>query len=466
MATATADIDAILRANPTLAEAKRVIDAAYDWRRWARPAQLLPEGDWDIWVILTGRGWGKDRTRNEAIRRWVNSGAYKRIHMVARTAADVRDTMIEGESGLLAVCEGDVLNVPKYHPSRRLVTWPNGARALLFSADEPNSLRGPQCDAWAADEVGAWPKADEVWSNLMFGARLGSHVRGIVTTTPRPIKVIRDLVAESRTNCRVIITRGATLENAENLAPDAVKRMREQYEGTRLGRQELGGELLEDNPNALWRREDIDETRIAALFTETVDDGGKKSRTEIPLERIVIGVDPAVAENGGTEDTAETGIIAVGKGRVSNGQPAHFYPLGDFSKRGTPLEWGRAVIAAFHAHKADRIIAEANNGGEMVRHTIHSIDASVPVTLVHASRGKLTRAEPVSALYEQRRVHHTGDPRQYLALEDQMVSWQPGMKSPDRLDALVWAVTGLDTSAVDTEVRSGFSGFGVFGGRR
>ena len=389
----------------------------YDWvGLWARENQLPPAGDWFAWLLLAGRGFGKSRTGAEFIRERVEKHGARRIALIGPTAADVRDVMVEGESGLLAVCPP--WNRPVYEPSKRRLTWPNGAIATCYSADEPNRLRGPQHDTAWADELAAWRYAQDAWDNLLFGLRLGQDPRVVVTTTPRPTKIVKDLVADPGT----VLTRGSTYDNASNLAPTFLAKVKKKYEGTRLGRQELHAEILDDNPNALWKRGRIDELRV----THHPD-----------LLIVVTGVDPAASSD---EDSAETGIVSVGIGWCScRGAPElHGFLLEDASLRGTPTEWGTAAVTAHHKARGDRIVGEVNNGGDMVGHVILTVDPNVPFQKVHASRGKHVRAEPVSALYEQGRFHHVGA---FPLLEDQMCEWQPGMTSPDRLDALVWAAT-------------------------
>ncbi len=317
--------------------------------------------------------------------------------------------MIEGESGLLAVFPP--WNRPKYEPSKRRVTFRNGAIATAFTADEPDRLRGPNHDLAWADELAAWRYPD-AWDMLLLGLRIGVDPRVVVTTTPRPIESIKALVA--RPDCHV--TRGSTYDNAPNLSGAFLREILELYEGTTIGRQELHAEILDDVEGALWTRDLLDLHRV----------------TDYPeLTRIVVAIDPAASSGA---RSAETGIVAAG---VRNRDA---FVLDDCSMRGSPIDWARAAIALFHRTKADRIVAEANQGGEMITQTLRTVDPSVPVRLVHASRGKQTRAEPVAALYEQGRVHHVGF---FPTLEDQLCSWVPGMDSPDRLDALVWALTEL-----------------------
>jgi phage terminase large subunit-like protein len=385
------------------------------WAAVARPNQLAPEGLWAIWLVLAGRGWGKTRTGAEWVLEQVSNGC-RRIALVAATAADVRDVMVEGESGILA-CSPES-NMPVYEPSKRRVTWRNGSIATTYSADEPERLRGPQHDAAWCDELASW-RYPAAWDMLMFGLRLGRDPRVVVTTTPRPTKLIRDLVRDPTT----IITRGSSYENRGNLAPAFFDQIVRKYEGTRLGRQELEAELLEDVPGALWSHGLIDAARL---------------RAAPDLARVVVAIDPAVTSG---EDSDETGIVVVGKD--NNG---HGYVLADLSGKYSPIEWAKIAITAYQTHRADRVVAETNNGGAMVEATLRSVDPNVAYSAVHASKGKYTRAEPASALYEQGRVHHVGS---FPALEDQMTMFTPDIDrkaqqfSPDRVDALVWALTEL-----------------------
>ena len=395
-------------------EIERAIAIAYDWSNFARAEQIEPSIAYDVWLILAGRGWGKSRTGAETIRGWVADGV-RRIHLVGRTTADARDTMVFGESGILAVCAGDLENRPTFNGNRRSIFWPNGAQAIVFSSERPNALRGPQCERWWADEVAAWGRPQETWDNLQFGARLGADVRGVVTTTPRPVQILKDLLVDDGTHT----VKGNTYDNASNLAANFLRALARRYEGTRLGRQEIYAEMLDDNPLALWRRAELDEHRV----TEHPD-----------LARVVVAVDPAATATGD-----ETGIVAVGVG--SNDE---YYVLGDKSRQGSPDEWATAAVAAFNLHNADRLVYESNQGGDMVASTLRTKSQDLPIDSVHASRGKYTRAEPVAALYEQGRVHHVGA---FAELEDQLCEWEPGNDSPDRLDALVWAVSYLSGSS-------------------
>jgi phage terminase large subunit-like protein len=398
----------------------------YQWEFWARPNQLQPPGDWTTWLILAGRGFGKTRTGAETIRDWVcgdsplSAGRCSRIALVAETAPDARDVMVEGPAGLLACHPKDFR--PTYYPSKRMVEWPNGAVALMFNAVEPDQLRGPQFDAAWCDELAKWRYASDTWDQLQFGLRLGIHPRQIVTTTPRPIPVIRRLMNDP--DC--VVTRGRTFDNASNLAAPFLRQIQERYGGTRLGRQELEGEVLEDIPGALWQRSTIDETRRPVAPEE--------------LDRIVVAIDPSVSSDEGSD---ETGIVCVGVAKDADGFNRG-YVLADRSLRGAPDDWARTAVALYREFEADRIVAEKNQGGEMVEAVIRAVDRNVPISLVHASRGKLIRAEPISALYEQGRVHHVG---KFDELEDQMCTFSADFDrrngSPDRMDALVWGLSFL-----------------------
>lgn len=380
----------------------------------SRANQRAPEdNEFQVWLVMAGRGFGKTRTGAEWVRWKVESGEAKRVALVGRTAADVRDVMVEGPAGLLTVCPDPK---PKYESSRRRVVWNNGAIAHLYSADEPDLLRGPQHDLAWCDELAAWRRL-EAYDMLMLGLRLGKNPQVCITTTPRPIKHVKDLLEMARTSRSVRVTRGSTFDNLANLAPTFSAEIIKRYEGTRLGRQELYAEILDDVPGALWHREMLDTTRV----TQAPD-----------LARIVVGVDPAATDG---EGAAETGIIVAGIGYNE-----HVYVLEDLTLRASPAGWASQVVAAYHKYEADRIVAEVNQGGDMVTHTIRTVDNTVAIRTVSASRGKVIRAEPVAALYEQGRVHHLG---MFDQLEDQLCSWVPGDTSPDRLDALVWALTEL-----------------------
>jgi len=400
----------------------------YDWQFWARSNQLPPEGNWRGWLLLAGRGFGKTRTGAEFVRARVTAGTARRLALVAPTAADVRNVMVEGESGLLAI--SPAWDRPRFQPSKQRVTWSNGAIATLYSADEPERLRGPQHDSAWCDELASW-RYPEAWDMLMFGLRLGNDPRVVVTTTPRPTKLLRELAAD-RT---VAITRGTTYENCANLAPEFIHQIVNKYQGSRLGRQEIEAEILDDVPEGLWSRDVVETAR---------------ARSAPALVRIVVAIDPAVTSS---EAADETGIIVAGKDASG-----HAWVLADLSGHYKPTEWAKYAIAAYHAHRADRIVAEVNNGGEMVEATLRVIEPNLAFTAVHASRGKVTRAEPVAALYEQGKVHHLGT---FPYLEDQMCNLsrgahrdfnsRPARYSPDRVDALVWAITELIIQPIQGE---------------
>lgn len=402
---------------------EQALTIRYDWGFWARDKQLLPalDGTWDTALILAGRGWGKTRTGAEWLRLLVTQYGYRRVSLVGRTAGDVRDVIIEGESGLLNVFPP--WEKPEYEPSKRRVTFSNGAVATAFSADKPDQQRGPQSDLVLADELASY-RFPEAWDQATFGNRLGDRPLKIAITTPRPTPLIRELIEDPRT----LVIRGSTYENEANLATPALAHFRRKYEGTRLGRQELYAEILDDTPGALWTRELLERNRV----------------TRVPeLTRIVVAIDPAASSE---ENSSETGIVVAGLGADGQG-----YVLDDRTLQASPLGWAAEAVSAYGKFGADRIVAEVNNGGDMVETTVRTVDPDVAFKQVRASRGKATRAEPVSALYEQGRVHHVG---MFGELEDQLCMWVPdsGMKSPDRLDALVWAITELMLGDAPEEV--------------
>lgn len=377
----------------------------YRWDINAREKQRLPQADFFIWCILAGRGFGKTRTGAETVRQWVKTNRF--VNLIGATADDARDIMIEGESGILEICPNG--ERPEYIPSKRKLVWPNGAVSLIFTADEPKRLRGKQHMKLWADEVASW-SYEESWDQAMMGLRLGAKPQGVVTTTPRPTKLIIDLAKDPKN----ILTSGTTYENKANLAAGFFDYVIKKYEGTRLGLQELEARILSDAQGALWVRKKIDEYR----------------ETKHPdLTRIVVGVDPTASAGGD-----EAGIITAGK----HGE--HYYTLADDSRQGSPLEWATAAVTAYHRHMADCIVAEKNNGGDMVESVIKQVDPKVNVKLVWASRGKETRAEPIAAIAAQGRDHHVGF---FPKLEDELCMWTPGEKSPNRLDAKVWAMTEL-----------------------
>jgi phage terminase large subunit-like protein len=408
---------------------------AADWEvSLARDAQLEPEGIWQLWLILAGRGFGKTRTGGEWIHKRVRDGS-RYIALVAPTAGDARDVMVEGPAGVLRTARRG--ETPIYEPSKRRVTFHTGAVASLFSAEEPNRLRGPQHDSAWCDEPAAWKYPEETWDNLEFGLRLGTDPRVCATTTPRPTKLIKKLVAEARATKS--LTRGSTYDNRANLAPSFLAKLLKKYDGTRLGRQELHAELLEDTPGALWTLDLLDENRV---------------QVAPDLVRIVVAIDPQAADPNANpdEDGAETGIVAAGTSADGDG-----YILRDASGQLSPGEWGERAVLLFDELEADCIVGEANQGGAMVEYVVRTAAEKlyrekkrptphVRYISVHASRGKHTRAEPVAALDEQGRTHHVGT---FPELEDQMSTWVPGQKSPDRMDARVWATTALMLEIVD-----------------
>lgn len=397
----------------TESQAKELL---WDWRFWGRPDQVAPAGDWSTWLISAGRGWGKTRTGAEFVRDEVEAERAGRIALVAETAADARDVMVEGVSGILAI--SPPWNKPLYEPSKRRLTWPNGAVATLFNAVEPDQLRGPQFDLAWADELAKWRYAQETWDQLQFGLRLGERPRQIVTTTPRPIPLVRALIKDPRT----IVTRGRTMDNAANLAAPFLQAITEKYGGTRLGRQELEAEILDDVPGALWTRAMLDTLRV---------------REAPQMQRVVVAVDPSGTD--GEDDGDSIGIVVAGKG-----MDGHAYVLADRTISASPEGWGRRAVEAYGEFKADRIVGEKNFGGDMVRFVIQTANRTVAYKDVNASRGKAVRSEPIAALYEQSRVHHVGG---LPELEDQLcgftASGYVGDGSPDRADALVWALTEL-----------------------
>ncbi|QKV20609.1 DNA-packaging protein [Oricola thermophila] len=401
-----------------------VVELLYHWPLFARPEQLPPPGDWRNWLILAGRGFGKTRAGAEWVREQVRRGA-GRIALIAPTLADARDIMVRGESGLLSVCwEGDVtrdgtrLGRPVLEVSNRRVVWANGAEAMFFSAEDPESLRGPQHERIWADELAAWRYLRETWDMAMFGLRLGDDPRTCITTTPKPVALLRELVEDGAT----AVTRGTTYDNAANLAPGFLAAVRARYEGSGLGRQELLAEILDEAEDAMWKRATLDRLRL---------------RTPPELRRIVVAVDPPAGSRSGSD---ACGIVAAGLRADGN---AHV--IADATMRAaSPVRWAERAVALYHALGADLMLAEVNQGGDMVEAVIRQVDPTVALKKVHATRGKWLRAEPVSALYEQGRVTHAPG---LSALEDEMCTFTPkGLdsgRSPDRLDALVWALGEL-----------------------
>ena len=388
----------------------------YVWPLYARDSQLPPEGEWDTWLILAGRGFGKTRTGAEWVRAQVGTGAAHRIALVARTLPEAQSIMIEGESGIIEVSPH--WNKPTYEPSKRKLTWPNGAFALAFSSHEPDQLRGPQFDAAWCDELASWEYPEQTWDNLNFALRLGRHPRSVVTTTPKPIELVRSLPNSPG----VHVTRGSTFDNKDNLAPSFFKGITDQYDGTRIGRQEIYAELMDEDEDALWKREWIEKALLGS---------------HPPISRIVVAIDPAMSTK---PTSSETGIVVVG----ADMRRKEAYVLADESARLTPNSWALRAIHLYDKFNATRIVVEDNAGGQMAESTIkNAVERTLPIKTVRARRGKYVRAEPVASLYEQGRVHHIG---RFPDLEDQMCTWTPDLgpsHSPDRADALVHAITDL-----------------------
>ncbi|WP_321397355.1 DNA-packaging protein [Emcibacter sp.] len=396
----------------------------HDWIFWGRPAQMPPEGDWFCWLVMAGRGFGKTRMGVEWLRSQVEGpsplkapdGSPERIALVADSYLDAVQTMVQGESGILACCPEAFR--PQFEISKKRLVWPNGIQAFLYSSESPDQLRGPQHHLAWVDEIAKWSYVEETWNNLLFGLRLGNKPRVMITTTPRNIPLLRKLVDDEK----VRITRGNTFDNSANLPPAFLEEIRERYEGTRIGRQELYGDLLTDMEGALWSRDLLENCRGPSVPE---------------LSRIVVAVDPPVTSG---PDADQCGIIVAGRDRAGKA-----YVLQDYTVQGTgPLDWASRAIKAYHEHAADRLVAEVNNGGDLVESLIRQIDPEVSYLPVRASRGKVIRAEPVAALYEQGRVFHHG---MFPELEEEMCGFSQSEvrkgKSPDRVDALVWALTDL-----------------------
>ncbi|MEC7763617.1 MAG: terminase family protein [Pseudomonadota bacterium] len=404
-----------------------LVSLPYVFEFWALDHQMPPEGDWRTWVILGGRGAGKTRAGSEWVRRQVEGatplapGRAGRVALVGETFDQVRDVMVFGDSGIVACAPPD--RRPVWEATKRRLVWPNGATAAAFSASEPEGLRGPQFDAAWADELAKWKKVEEAWDMLQFALRLGDHPQQVVTTTPRDVQLLRRVLATAST----VSTHAPTEANRANLARSFLEEVEARYGGTRLGRQELEGVLLDDREGAFWSTKMLEGCRIEAAPA---------------LSRIVVAVDPPVTGHAGSD---ECGIVVVGA--VTDGPPLGWRAvvLEDASvKAAKPTDWARAALAAMERHGADRLVAEVNQGGDLVETVIRQIDPLVPYRAVRAGKGKSARAEPVAALYEQGRVSHL---RGLGALEDQMclmtVQGFEGKGSPDRVDALVWALTDL-----------------------
>lgn len=397
----------------------------HDWSEWGRSSQQTPPGEWYVWLLLTGRGWGKNRTLSEWVHETAEALPGSHGALVARTAADVRDTVVRGISGILATQKP--WNPVDYLPSTRVLVWKNGTTAHTYTSEEPDQLRGPNhhwaaCDEWATWTAVKAADGGTAWDHVQYSTRLsyrGTQPRIVVATTPRPTRAMRELLADPA----AVVTKGSMLENARNLSPLFLAKILERYEGTRLGRQEIEGHLLDIVEDALVELQWIEDNRIAP---ERVPD----------MQRIVIGVDPAVTAG---EHSDSTGIVVAGRAVTDKG-----YVLADRTCKLSPTGWARRVIDAYHEFEADRIVAEVNNGGDLVAANLHAIDPKIPVTMVRASRGKHVRAEPVCALYEQQRIVHAG---RFSELEDQLCRFTAngyeGDDSPDNADAAVWAFTDL-----------------------
>lgn len=385
----------------------------------ARDAQRPPQGNWRTWLFIGGRGAGKTRAGAEWTRFAALLGGCQRIALIGPTLGDVREVMIEGPSGLREI-EPVISQRPVFNVSRKRLEWPNGAVASVFSAEDPESLRGPQFDAAWCDEIGVWPRGEQVWNNLQFGLRLGEAPRCVATTTPRAVPLVQRLVAGE-----AIVTHSTTRDNASHLASGFVDSIEAAYAGTQLARQELGGELLEDVEGALWRRSDLDAARL--------------THSPEAFEDVIVAIDPPTTSH---RHSDACGIIAAGSIAAPGFEPRAVI-LADASERGMkPSDWAARAVSIAREFGASRIVAESNQGGEMLSTVLASVGCQLPVHLVHARLGKRARATPVAALYAQQRVSHLGC---LSALEDEMCRFGTDgfVGSPDRVDALVWAVTTL-----------------------
>ena len=402
----------------------------YTWRFWARPKQLPPtDVEWWLWLLLAGRGFGKTRTGAGWVHERAMAGNGDRwIALVGETPGDARDMMIEGPGGILK--NAPPWERPEYEPSNRRLIWPTGAWATVFSGANPEQVRGFSGDTAWGDEVASWAYPRETWDNLMFGMREAKldDPKVLATTTPKPIALIKELQERGKEEgSGVVVVGGSSYENEDNLSAVWFKEILSEYEGTTLGQQEIYAMLLSAHPDALWDRELIEDNRVLE----------KDAPPPANMKKIAVGVDPAATSGA---ESSETGILVGGVDRHGHG-----FLFGDHSLRARPGVWGQKVVDVYHEYQADVVVAEINNGGEMVAHTIHTIDEDVPVKVVHATRGKRTRAEPVQTKMEKGRVHHAGF---FEQLEDQMCTWVPGEgDSPDRMDAMVWLFTELLISA-------------------
>lgn len=389
------------------------------WEKIARANQLIPPGNWNIWLILAGRGFGKTRSAAEAIRKWSLSGEYKRIALISNTIQEARQVMVEGESGLLSI--SDTNEKIEFYPSKRLIKWPNGAIATLYGAENYEQLRGPQFDAAWIDEFAKFQYPKETFEQLSFSLRLGKNPKTILTTTPRPIQFIKDLIKRDD----VITVRGTSLENINNLSPTFLKQL-EYLKGTRLEAQEIYAEIIDESHNTLWSWNDIEKCyRDPPHF----------------LNNVIIGVDPAVTSS---RESNETGIIVVGMDGYGKG-----YVIEDLSITAPPDIWGKRVVSAYYKHGARLIVIERNAGGELLENLIKSIDNNVKIKMVYATSSKLKRAEPIVVLYQKKMIFHS---KQFHKLELQMATYEVRGKSPDRLDAMVWAMTELFQLSQSTRI--------------
>jgi len=403
------------------------IKLKYDWSFWGRTSQQEPkelgQNEKFIWLILAGRGFGKTRSLVEWVIKKIRYEDYKYISIVGAASDEVRTIMIEGESGLLECSPPDFM--PDYKPSKKQIVWPNGAVGTIFYGTEPEKSRGAQSDLIWVDELAKFRYGQETIDNLLLGLRLGKNPLIAISTTPKPTKVIKELAR--RQDCLVI--KGSTYDNISNLAKPFIQTIITKYKGTRLGRQEIEAEILDDNPNALWKREWLDRDR--------------ESR-KVDCFKLIVAIDPPGTEPTEEKEATECGLVVVGIGKALPGmqwqKENHFYVFDDLSLQASPTGWAKEAIGGNNKYRGDGLVAEKNFGGVMVKSTIKNVDSKVTVHEVHASRGKYVRAEPVSALYEQGRVHHIGT---FSELEDELCEWEPGNKSPNRLDALVWGVTFL-----------------------
>lgn len=391
----------------------------YDfWGTWARESQQMPPLPWDVWLCMAGRGWGKTRVGAESVKFWVHETPGTHVCLLGRTLKETRETMTEfGESSIMSVSPPWFR--PTYEPSKRRLVWPNGSTASGFSDESPEELRGPQFHKAWVDELAKFRNAQYSWDMLDFALRLGDHPQTVVTTTPRNIPLLRRIIEESGT----ILVGGHTEENVANLSRRFVDRVIKRHEGTRLAKQELGGLLLRDSENALWSMDSLDKNRVS-----------REVFLHLEMKRVVVGVDP----NATSESTSDAaGIITSGLGFND-----HVYIFADDTTRGKPSAWGTAAVSAYNRHGADRMVGEGNNGGEMVEHVIRTCPggSTVAYKMVHASRSKQTRAEPISAYSDQGKLHIVGS---LPSLEDEMTTWEPGSKSPNGLDAMVWSATEL-----------------------